>query len=109
MSHKSTTIKDSVHGTIELHPLADALRRTPEFARMKYISQLGTVDYVYPCATGNRYIHSLGTYHLTRKMLEKIVANNPDAIKDAKIDREKDLLIVQERDFESAKIDAHSF
>ena len=42
-------------------------------------------------------------------MLEKIVANNPDAIKDAKIDREKDLLIVQERDFESSKIDAHSF
>ena len=93
---KNASVKDSVHGTIELHPLANLLRNTPEFVRMKHISQLGTVDYVYPCAKGDRLIHSLGTYHLTERLLDKLKVNHPQMMQDAKI-QDKDLLIVKER------------
>jgi len=91
---KNASVKDSVHGTIELHPLAHLLRNTPEFCRMKHISQLGTVDYVYPCAKGDRLIHSLGTYHLTERLLEKLKAKSGDMMQDANIE-ERDLLIVK--------------
>lgn len=91
---KPITICDNVWGTIQLHPLADAFRMSKEFGRMRDISQLGTVDYVYPGAVGNRYSHSIGTYHVTRMLLEKLRDNNQTALRIVGIKR-KDFLIVE--------------
>ena len=57
-------IKDPVHGYIKIE--ASYLKRivdTQEFQRLRNIRQTG-YDSLYPGASHNRFIHSLGVYHL---------------------------------------------
>lgn len=51
---------DNIHGHIMLHPLCVMIIDTPEFQRLRYIKQLGTTYLVYPCASINRFEHSVG-------------------------------------------------
>jgi HD superfamily phosphohydrolase len=61
--------RDPVHGDISLpRPLVE-LCDTPEVQRMRSIRQLGTASLVYPGAVHTRFEHSLGTCHLTGRML----------------------------------------
>jgi HD superfamily phosphohydrolase len=45
---------------------------TPEFQRLKKISQLGLVAFVYPGATHNRFEHSLGVYRMALMFLKQL-------------------------------------
>ncbi|ACS33900.1 HD domain-containing protein [Thermococcus gammatolerans] len=63
-----------VHGTIELDDFAVELVDTPEFQRLRRITQLGFVFLAYPTARHTRFEHSLGTFHLARKLVD----HNPD-------------------------------
>lgn len=64
--------RDPVHGDISLpRPLVD-LCDTPEVQRMRSIRQLGTASLVYPGATHSRFEHSLGTCHLTQRLLSNL-------------------------------------
>ncbi len=67
-----TTIKDSVHDHIEISGVAEALLDTPAVQRLRRISQLGTVELVYPSANHTRFEHSLGVYHLADRALEHL-------------------------------------
>jgi HD superfamily phosphohydrolase len=59
-----TQFKDTVHGDIKIHkPLAKKIINTREFQRLKNVEQTG-MGVLYPSATHNRFIHSLGVYHL---------------------------------------------
>jgi len=49
------TIKDSVHDHIEIGGVAEALLDTPTVQRLRHISQLGTVQLVYPSANHTRF------------------------------------------------------
>lgn len=51
---------DNIHGHIMLHPLCLTIIDTPEFQRLRNIKQLGTTYLVYPCASINRFEHSIG-------------------------------------------------
>lgn len=51
---------DNIHGHIVLHPLCVAIIDTPEFQRLRNIKQLGATYLVYPCASINRFEHSIG-------------------------------------------------
>ncbi|WHQ36932.1 HD domain-containing protein [Spiroplasma sp. SV19] len=65
------TIRDSVHGDIEItEEIAVKLINTPEFQRLRRISQLAGGQYVFPSASHTRFSHCLGVYHLVSKMLE---------------------------------------
>ncbi|MFB6161460.1 MAG: HD domain-containing protein [Haloferacaceae archaeon] len=66
------TIKDSVHDHVEVEGVAEALLDTPAIQRLRRVSQLGTVQYVYPSANHTRFEHSLGVYHLTARALDHL-------------------------------------
>ena len=56
-------IKDSVHGYISIDDRFIPIIDSAEFQRLKWIEQ-GSFRVLYPAARHDRFIHSLGTYHL---------------------------------------------
>jgi len=67
-----TTIKDSVHDHIEVEGVAAALLDTPPVQRLRRVSQLGTVTFVYPSANHTRFEHSIGVAHLADRALSHL-------------------------------------
>lgn len=68
---------DEVHQSIELCPVMKALVDTEVFQRLRHIKQLGTSEYLYDCANGNRFQHSLGVATLAEKMTKTIKEEQP--------------------------------
>lgn len=65
---------DSVHGYIHVHDLLIwRLINTPEFQRLRRISQLGGARMVFSSAEHSRFSHGLGAYELARLILENVV------------------------------------
>lgn len=72
---KNTVIKDSVHGYINVpKPIAKEIIDTDIFQRLKNIEQTG-MQVLYPSATHNRFMHSLGVYHLSGKAFQAFYNN----------------------------------
>lgn len=65
-------ISDIIHGSISLSKLAMMIIDTPEFQRLRYIKQLSTCYFVFPNAIHTRFEHSIGTYHICKKMLNHL-------------------------------------
>jgi len=62
-------INDIIHGSVNLSKLAMMIIDTPEFQRLRYLKQLSTCYFVFPNAIHTRFEHSIGTYHIAKKML----------------------------------------
>ncbi len=65
-------IHDSVHGGIRLEGVLLSLLEAPELQRLHSIHQLGLAYLVYPGANHTRFEHSLGTYHVSKRMCESL-------------------------------------
>lgn len=78
MLHHSKLFGCNIHDSIRVESLALKIIDTPEFQRMRNIKQLGLCNHVYPAAIHTRFEHSIGVYHLTGRMLEKILQQYPD-------------------------------
>jgi len=65
-------IYDSLHGIIDIDWYIKDIIDTIEFQRLRNIKQLGCCYYVFPGASHNRFEHSLGVYHLTKKYIEHL-------------------------------------
>ncbi len=75
-------IRDPLWNNIRLEPEALAVVDTPAVQRLRYVRQLGHAFLVYPGATHTRFEHSLGAYHLARRVLaqlDEIEGRRPDA------------------------------
>ena len=68
MNIPSKQIYDPIHGFIDITPLMRQIIDTPEFQRLRYLKQLGAVQFVYPSATHTRFEHSIGVSHLAYTM-----------------------------------------
>ncbi|WP_342764048.1 HD domain-containing protein [Thermococcus thioreducens] len=67
-------VHDPIHGHIELDEFAVRLVDTPEFQRLRRITQLGMAFLAYPSARHTRFEHSLGTFYLAKRIAE----HNPE-------------------------------
>lgn len=77
---RERVIRDEIHKDI-LVPFQHArIIDTKEFQRLRSIQQLSTCEYVFPAANHNRFSHSLGAYHLARKLTSLIQDVQPGMI-----------------------------
>ena len=65
-------IRDAIHGDIRLPELEAAIVDTQEFQRLRYIKQNGLLHFVFPGAVHTRFIHSLGTLAVARKIFSHL-------------------------------------
>ena len=73
---EKTFIKDIIHDSIELSPIAKTIIDTPIFQRLRNLHQLGVCYLIFPNANNNRFEHSIGTYHLAGLLLERLIKNS---------------------------------
>ncbi|HQS10090.1 MAG: hypothetical protein B7Y12_07120 [Rhizobiales bacterium 24-66-13] len=75
MPEETKRIRDPIHGLItfdlteQVDRTAWKLIDTPEFQRLRRIKQLGVSEFTFPGATHNRFTHSIGVFHLARKLM----------------------------------------
>lgn len=82
---KVNFILDNIYGQIGLTEVEDAIERLPIFKRLHNISQLGLVNWIYPCALHTRYTHSIGVMHVAGLMATHINNNRPGFFDDSDI------------------------
>lgn len=66
----SFIIRDVIHGDIEFDDKIKQILNCPEFQRLHRIHQLSCEYLVFPTATHTRFSHSIGTYHVMKKLIE---------------------------------------
>lgn len=72
------SVFDSIHGTIELSEFAIRIIDSPLFQRLRFLKQLGTCNYVFQNGIHTRFEHSIGTYHLAKRLLDQLNKNIGD-------------------------------
>src|SRR6185295_15995304 len=70
-----SVVRDPVHGDVYLTQEELALLDTREMQRLRGVRQLGTAYLVYPGAQHTRFEHSLGTMHLTSRLVAAVNRN----------------------------------
>ena len=81
-SQSTVTLRDPVHGDIELTREEVRLIDTPQFQRLRGIKQLGTTYLVFPGALHTRFEHSIGTLHMIDRLADAVNKNaqrSPDS------------------------------
>lgn len=71
-------IKDPVYGYIDIDDIYVQLINTPEFQRLRNIIQT-SYQALYPSALHNRFVHSIGVFHLGKKAFECFRKNVEEA------------------------------
>ena len=67
-----SVLRDPVHGDVYLTHEELSVLDTPEMQRLRGVKQLGSADLVYPGARHTRFEHSIGTVHVTQRMIDAI-------------------------------------
>lgn len=75
----NSPIRDVLWGHIYLSPGLEALSSSASFMRLHRILQLGPAHIVYPGATHTRAAHSIGVYHLARRLLIHLAGRGADS------------------------------
>lgn len=67
---------DNVHGFVRVTKIENEIIDSPFFQRLRNISQLGLLNYIFPGALHNRFNHSLGVLHIADKMTVSLQEKN---------------------------------
>ncbi len=71
---KTKSIKDTIHGYIQIEEPFWRIIDTAEFQRLKWIEQT-SYRVLYPSARHDRFVHSIGVYWLGQKAIDGFVKN----------------------------------
>ncbi|MDR1867157.1 MAG: HD domain-containing protein [Treponema sp.] len=74
----NTPVRDTLWGHIYMPSTFEPILRSAPFMRLHRIFQLGPTFYVYPGATHTRAAHSIGVYHLSRRLLTMLADRGAD-------------------------------
>lgn len=86
---KMKVCRDSVHGYIHLpSEWFKLFIDTPLFQRLRHIEQT-SMRCLYPSARHDRFVHSLGTYHLGRKAFQSLTRNAKSVLEQMGIDQKE--------------------
>jgi len=77
LNENTKSMRDPVWEYIYLTPEVTDIIDTPDFQRLRDISQLGHVSLVYPGARHSRFEHSVGVFHLTKQFLLRLLDSDP--------------------------------
>jgi HD superfamily phosphohydrolase len=72
-------VRDPLWGHVYLTPEFSALLSSAPYQKLRRILQLGPTAAVYPGATHTRAAHSIGVYHLARRLLRVLLERGADA------------------------------
>ena len=67
-----SVVRDPVHGDVYLTHEELEILDTPEMQRLRGVKQLGTAYLVFPGALHTRFDHSIGSLHVTQKMIDSV-------------------------------------
>ena len=68
-------ILDNIYGQIGLTEVEKKIEKLAIFKRLHNLSQLGLVNWIFPCALHTRYTHSIGVMHIAGEMASRININ----------------------------------
>ncbi len=71
-------IQDSVHGLLRIEDWMIDIIDTPEFQRLRRITQIGFANLVFPGANHTRFEHSLGVMEVARRMVSGMDADDDE-------------------------------
>lgn len=69
---KKYDVRDPIHGQISFSDSEKKVIDHPYVQRLRHISQMGFVSFVYPGGTHDRFSHSLGVMHLAGKLFDQV-------------------------------------
>lgn len=72
-------IRDPLWGHVYLTPEFADLLTSPPYQKLRRIQQLGPAAAVYPGATHTRAAHSIGVFHLAKRLLRALLERGADA------------------------------
>lgn len=78
MNVKTHSPQDQIYGPLDIPAYCWPIIDTPEFQRLRYITQLGTVQYVFPGANHTRFEHCLGCAHLAARFMDHFEETQPE-------------------------------
>ena len=61
-------INDRIHGNIEINTIAQSIIDTPEFQRLRRISQTGVLQWIFPSANYSRFEHNINIKNILYKI-----------------------------------------
>ena len=74
--HFTEPIRDPIWQNIYLSSGIKAVTQSPLFQKLTRIKQLGPTYHVYPGATHTRLNHSLGVFHVAKRIVTRLVSQN---------------------------------
>ena len=69
-------VRCPLHGSIAFNSLEHQVINHPLLQRLRHVSQLGFASFVFPGATHNRLVHSLGVMHIAGRIFEQALQNS---------------------------------
>ncbi len=83
MPPKIRSIRDPIHGFVELNNGEWSIVESAPFQRLRDIRQLGMGHLVYPGAVHTRFEHSLGCVHVATRMFDQLTQTSKELVADA--------------------------
>ncbi|MGB9023917.1 MAG: HD domain-containing protein, partial [Candidatus Bathyarchaeia archaeon] len=65
-------IRDPIHGDVFLEDIELQIIDTPQFQRLRWLSELPTAQFVYPGATHSRFSHCIGVMELASRIFQNL-------------------------------------